>query len=50
MILSIIGYSQVLQEATIKIRARYEFYEMTLQVEEFQDEMDACRQCKDPEQ
>jgi len=39
---------QVLQEATIKIRSVYNFYEMTLQVEEFQSEMNGCDQCKDP--
>jgi hypothetical protein len=27
---------------------RYELYEMTLQVEEFQAEMVACGQCRDP--
>ena len=32
------GYDaqKVLQEATVKIRATYDLYEMTLQVEEFQ--------------
>jgi len=38
---------QVLQAATVKIRAEYNFYEMTLQVEEFQDDMTACDQCKE---
>ena len=27
---------------------RYELYEMTLQVEEFQNEMEACNQCQNP--
>jgi len=38
---------EVLQAATVKIRAEYNFYEMTLQVEEFQDDMTACDQCKE---
>lgn len=44
------GYNaqMILKEASSKIRARYNFYEMTLQVEEFEDEMDACNQCKPP--
>ena len=28
--------------------SRYELYEMTLQVEEFQNEMEACNQCQNP--
>jgi len=39
---------EVLQEATSKMRSLYDFYEMTLQVEEFHEEMSACDQCKDP--
>eukprot|EP00092_Neocalanus_flemingeri_P020452 GFUD01022156.1.p1 GENE.GFUD01022156.1~~GFUD01022156.1.p1 ORF type:complete len:349 (-),score=77.96 GFUD01022156.1:133-1179(-) len=39
---------KVLKEATKKIRAKYDLYEMTLQVEEFQNDMMACDQCKDP--
>jgi hypothetical protein len=39
---------QVLQEATKKIRGKYELYEMTLQIEEFEEDMEACDQCKDP--
>jgi len=44
------GYDaqQVLQEATKKIRAKYDLYEMTLQVEVFQPNMNDCGQCKDP--
>ena len=44
------GYDaqKVLQEATIKMRAKYDLYEMTLQVEEFQHDMDGCGQCQDP--
>jgi len=39
---------QVLKEATVKIRSVYNFYELTLQVEEFQNDMNGCDQCKDP--
>jgi len=39
---------KVLKEATQKIRAKYDLYEMTLQVEEFQSDMMGCDQCKDP--
>jgi len=39
---------KVLHAATIKIRSVYNFYEMTLQVEEFQNDMNGCDQCKDP--
>ena len=44
------GYEaqKVLQEATSKIRSRYSFYEMTLQVEKFQPDMKDCDQCQDP--
>lgn len=38
----------VLREASTRIRAKYDFYEMTLQVEQFQDNMDDCKQCKPP--
>ncbi|XP_023343791.1 zinc transporter 2 isoform X3 [Eurytemora carolleeae] len=38
----------VLSDATRKIRDRYDLYEMTLQIEEFQPEMISCGQCKDP--
>ena len=39
---------QVLQDATVKIRAMYDLYEMTLQVEEFHENMDSCGQCREP--
>ena len=38
----------ILREASTRIRAQYNFYEMTLQVEEFEDNMDDCTQCKPP--
>lgn len=37
----------ILKEASTKIREKYNIYEMTLQVEEFQDDMDECTQCQD---
>lgn len=44
------GYSaqQVLTDATMKIRHRYNLYELTLQIEEFQSQMNGCDQCKNP--
>jgi len=33
----------------MKIRAKYDFYEMTLQVEEFHEDMEDCTQCQEPE-
>lgn len=44
------GYDaqKVLHEATRKIRGYYDFYEMTLQVETFVDEMQGCDSCKTP--
>merc|ERR1719222_886369 len=39
---------KVLHEATRKIRGYYDFYEMTLQVETFVDEMQGCDSCKTP--
>jgi len=38
---------KVLKEATGKIRSIYNFYELTLQVEEFQSDMNDCDQCED---
>jgi zinc transporter 2 len=43
-----INAQEVLQEASKKIRSQYDFYEMTLQIEEFHEEMTSCDQCKDP--
>jgi len=39
---------KILRDATQKIREKYDLYEMTLQVEEFENDMMACDQCKDP--
>ena len=37
----------ILKEASTKIREKYNIYEMTLQVEEFHEDMDECTQCQD---
>jgi len=44
------GFSaqNVLQAATAVLRDKYKFYEMTLQVEEFQHTMEECTQCREP--
>ncbi|CAO1358526.1 unnamed protein product [Diamesa hyperborea] len=39
----------VLKEATMKIHAKYDFFETTLQIEEFQSDMEDCNQCTNPE-
>ena len=41
---------KVLKEATLMIRGKYDLYEMTLQVEEFTEDMNQCGQCKDTSQ
>ena len=37
----------VLQQATTAIRREYSLYEMTLQVEQFQSDMESCGQCRE---
>lgn len=44
-----ISPQQVLMTASKNIRAKYNFFEMTLQIEEFEEKMDNCNQCKMPE-
>jgi hypothetical protein len=39
----------VLREATMKIHAKYDFFETTLQIEVYDDEMEACKDCTNPE-
>ncbi|GBP97573.1 Zinc transporter 2 [Eumeta japonica] len=39
---------EVLDEATRQVHDKYNFFEMTLQIEEFNDGMEACSQCKMP--
>ncbi|XKL68844.1 hypothetical protein PGB90_006613 [Kerria lacca] len=43
-----INTSTVLKEASQKIHNKFNFFEMTLQIEEFQEQMDCCEQCQDP--
>ncbi|XP_043244704.1 zinc transporter 2-like isoform X1 [Amphibalanus amphitrite] len=37
----------VLRQATLLVRERHDFYEMTLQIEEYHDQMQDCDQCQD---
>lgn len=37
---------QILRTATRNIHDRYNFFEMTLQIEEFDEKMENCKQCK----
>lgn len=43
-----INPQSILMIATKNIQDRYNFFEMTLQIEEFQDIMEDCTQCKNP--
>lgn len=38
----------VLREATVKIHAKYDFYETTLQIEMYDEDMEDCRDCDNP--
>lgn len=40
---------KVLEEATRLVHDKYNFFEMTLQIEEFNDTMEDCSQCKMPQ-
>ncbi|XP_058805638.1 proton-coupled zinc antiporter SLC30A2-like isoform X3 [Phymastichus coffea] len=40
----------ILRTATRNIHDKYNFFEMTLQIEEFNEKMDNCEQCKPPSQ
>jgi hypothetical protein len=40
---------KVLREATQRIHAKYEFFETTLQIEVYDDEMELCNDCTNPE-
>lgn len=33
----------------MKVHAKYEFFETTIQIEEFQSDMEDCNQCTNPE-
>ena len=39
---------QILHSASDTLRNRFNFYEMTLQVEDYQREMSDCKQCVNP--
>lgn len=39
---------QILKEATRQVHKKYNFYESTLQIEEFSQEMEDCNQCLNP--
>jgi hypothetical protein len=39
----------VLREATMKIHAKYDFFETTLQIEVYEKEMEDCIKCTNPE-
>ncbi|XP_043284002.1 zinc transporter 2-like isoform X2 [Venturia canescens] len=41
---------EILRTATRNIHDRYSFFEMTLQIEEFNEKMENCKQCKSPQQ
>ncbi|XP_019867422.1 zinc transporter 2-like [Aethina tumida] len=43
-----INPQNILMVATKNIHDKYRFFEMTLQIEEFQDSMEDCHQCKNP--
>ena len=38
----------VLGQATLLVRQKHDFYEMTLQIEEYHDQMQDCDQCQGP--
>ena len=40
--------TEVLRTASSTIRAKFEVFELTIQVEEYRNEMDDCNQCKNP--
>uniref|UniRef100_A0A336MYR4 CSON003186 protein n=1 Tax=Culicoides sonorensis TaxID=179676 RepID=A0A336MYR4_CULSO len=41
---------QILKEATRQVHKKYNFYESTLQIEEFSQEMEDCNQCLNPDE
>lgn len=44
-----VSTDEILKIASKKIHAKYNFFEMTLQIEYFQANMADCKQCRDPE-
>ncbi|XP_075214972.1 proton-coupled zinc antiporter SLC30A2-like isoform X2 [Lycorma delicatula] len=49
VISSNVSTDEILKIASKKIHAKYNFFEMTLQIEYFQANMADCKQCRDPE-
>lgn len=43
-----VNSSTILKVASKKIHQKFNFFEMTLQIEEFQEQMANCKQCQDP--
>ncbi|XP_065225157.1 proton-coupled zinc antiporter SLC30A2-like isoform X2 [Planococcus citri] len=43
-----VNTSTILKVASRKIHQKFNFFEMTLQIEEFQEDMANCKQCQDP--
>lgn len=41
--------TEVLRKASSAIRSKFDIFELTIQVEEYRDEMKDCTQCQDPE-
>ena len=39
----------ILKEASVCIRQKYDIYEMTLQVEDYEEDMSDCNQCQNPD-
>lgn len=44
-----IDEQQILREASTRVRSKYNIFEMTLQVEQFHEDMGDCNKCKPPE-
>jgi len=41
--------TKILSMASREIKTRFDIYELTIQVEEYKDEMKECQQCQSPE-
>ncbi len=40
---------KILNMASNEIKTRFDIYELTIQIEEYRDEMKECQQCQSPE-
>jgi zinc transporter 2 len=40
---------KILNLASSEIKTRFDIYELTIQIEEYRDEMKECQQCQSPE-